>query len=79
MVSAIVFLIASGERRTGMRRRCLLPRRRIPHQPRVKGLCGEHRQDHDAAKRDGADAGLEADRTPRKMAARPYQALALVA
>ena len=78
MVSAIVFLIANGERRTGMRRRCLLLRRRIPHQPRVEGLCGEHRQDHDAAKRDGADARLEADRT-RRMAARPYQALALVA
>jgi hypothetical protein len=35
--------------------------RRVPHQPRIEGLGGEHRQDHDGAKGQRADPGLDGD------------------
>src|SRR6266446_4355321 len=45
----------------GLHRGGLALRRGVPHQPRVEGFGGEHRQDHDAAKGERADPGLDRD------------------
>src|SRR5260370_29273126 len=41
--------------------RLLTLRGRVPHQPRVEGFGGEHRQHDDAAKGERTDPGLDRD------------------
>ena len=65
----------AGGLRAGMlaHARRLLPRRagRVPHQPRIEGLGGEHGQDHHAGEGDRAEAGVDGDQPRRTAPARP--------